>query len=432
VRGIRKTKFNAGSLVEVTAIPCFGKDKSAGRIVERLFGGESTSSVSIRSRKGQGMKSLIQRSAVMLVVGWWFCSSDLVAAASAPGLRLVEQRKADAAKKEMLYLTKEELLEGARKEGRVVVHPGMDETSIPDLIHAFKKRYPFLKEVVGARISGIPAAQREVLEMVSGQARVDSFSPHSTHWSDYTKYKLIQRYDLKTMATDGQFKVPLGMIDDSGVMIWTATNQGAIAYSARLAPEALSKGWESCLDPVRAGKFAVDTKPNVLAWLVPSWGEERVLNYARKLKSNKPIWNRGTTSALTKLAAGEYEFICGAYAHTAQRLLKKDPTLAIKLMIPDPFPVTFNDPNAIYTKAQSPHAGLLWMEFLASNEAQDIMDALDPGIGSFLVEGTVSSKWVQGRNVSLCGSGCRDKEETFMQRIAVEAWELPKVGAEAK
>ena len=378
------------------------------------------------------MKLLIQRLGLILVAGAWFFPPKFVTAAPAPVSRLVEQRKAEAAKKEMIYLTKEELLDGARKEGRVVVHPGMDEISIPDLISAFKKRYPFLKEIAGARITGIPAAQREVLEMVSGQARVDSFSPHSTHWSEYAKHNLILRYDLKAMAADGQFNVPAGMMDDSGVMIWTATNQGAIAYNAKVAPEAVSKGWESCLDPARAGKFTVDTKPNVLAWLVPAWGEERVLNYARKLKSNKPIWNRGTTSALTKLAAGEYEFICGAYAHTAQRLLKKDPTLGIKVMIPDPFPVTFNDPNAIYTKAQSPHAGLLWMEFLASKEAQDIMDALDPGIGSFLVEGTVSSKWVRGRNVSLCGSGCRDKEERFMQRIAVEAWELPKVGATAK
>lgn len=378
------------------------------------------------------MKPLIQRLGLMLVAGSWFFSAQFAAAAPAPASRLVAQRKAEAAKKEMIYLTKEELVEGAKKEGRVVVHPGMDETSIPDLIGAFKKRYPFLKEVVGARVTGIPAAQREVLEMVSGQARVDSFSPHSTHWSEYAKHNLIMRYDLKAMAADGQFNVPAGMIDDSGIMIWTATNQGAIAYNAKVAPEAVSKGWESCLDPAQAGKFAVDTKPNVLAWLVPAWGEERVLNYARKLKSNKPIWNRGTTSALTKLAAGEYEFICGAYAHTAQRLLKKDPTLGIKVMIPDPFPVTFNDPNAIYTKAQSPHAGLLWIEFLASKEAQDIMDVLDPGIGSFLVEGTVSSKWVRGRNVSLCGSGCRDKEERFMQRIAVEAWELPKVGATVK
>ena len=378
------------------------------------------------------MKSRVRQLGVMLAAGLWFISPQFGTAASAPAQRLVEQRKAEAAKREMIYLTKEELVEGAKKEGRVVVHPGMDETSIPDLVSAFKKRYPFLKEVIGARITGIPAAQREVLEMVSGQARVDSFSPHSTHWSEYAKHKLILRYDLKTMAADGQFIVPAGMIDDSGFMIWTATNQGAIAYNAKVGPEAFSKGWDSCLDPAQAGKFTVDTKPNVLAWLVPAWGEEKVLSYARKLKGNKPIWNRGTTSALTKLAAGEYDFICGAYAHTAQRLLKKDPTLAIKLMIPDPFPVTFNDPNAIYARAQSPHAGLLWMEFLASNEAQDIMDALDPGIGSFLVEGTVSSKWVRDRNVSLCGSGCRDKEEKFMQRIAVEAWELPKVGAAAK
>jgi hypothetical protein len=58
------------------------------------------------------------------------------------------------------------------------------------------------------------------------------------------------------------------------------------------------------------------------------------------------------------------------------------------------------------------------MEFWLPDEAQDIMDLLDPGIGSFSEDGI---EQVGARLYVSAGAGA-DKEEKFMQRIAVEVW----------
>jgi len=158
-----------------------------------------------------------------------------------------------------------------------------------------------------------------------------------------------------------------------------------LVYNTKLVPpDKAPKGWEACLDPYFKGKFSVDTKPNVLAWLTPSWGEEKLLGFARRIKENSPL------------------------------------------------PVSFHEHEAIYTGAKNIHSALLWIEFLASREGQDVAESLEPGRSSFLVEGTLTNKLMKGANMSLCGNDCRGTEDKLMQRIATEAWGFPKVGYEPK
>jgi hypothetical protein len=133
------------------------------------------------------MKSLVQRSAVVLAAVWWICSADLVKAASAPGPRLVEQRKAEAAKREMIYLTKEEpwMVQKGRL-GRV--HPRHNIWTSLCLRLSFRN---------GARIT---ASIKEVLRWSwAGRSRLLASAPTGAN----TPHKLILRYDLKTMAADG-------------------------------------------------------------------------------------------------------------------------------------------------------------------------------------------------------------------------------------
>jgi len=49
-----------------------------------------------------------------------------------------------------------------------------------------------------------------------------------------------------------------------------------------------------------------------------------------------------------------------------------------------------------------------------------------------MVEGTLANKLMKGNEVSVCTSSCRGREEKLTERIAVEAWGLPKVSAAPK
>jgi hypothetical protein len=45
-----------------------------------------------------------------------------------------------------------------------------------------------------------------------------------------------------------------------------------------------------------------------------------------------------------------------------------------------------------------------------------------------LVERTLAHKLASGAQLSVCATGCRDREDDLIKRIAVDAWGLPRVG----
>ena len=330
-------------------------------------------------------------------------------------------------KEEKIVLTRTQIMEGAKKEGKLSVSPGFDDSAIPTIVKAFEKKYPFIK-VTSSFAEGIPALQRQLFEMSAGRATLDAFNSNISFWTEYFKQNVIKKFDFKAMAKAGHLNIPLEMIDDSGMVVWLGTNTGVLVYNTKsVQPDKTPKGWDACVDPEWKGKFSVDTKPNVFAWLVSSWGDEKLLSYARRVKENGALWGRGN-QRLVALAQGEVQMLCGNYIHSTQRLLRQDPSAPIKMVVPNPFPMSFHEPEAIYTGAKNPHAALLWLEYLASKEGQEVTESIEPGRGSFLVEGTMAYKMAKGVNVSLCGAECRDKEDKLMQRIATEAWGFPKVG----
>src|SRR6266542_418207 len=212
----------------------------------------------------------------------------------------------------MIHDTREHILEDAKKEGKLVVSPGFEDSTTPHLIEAFKKKYPFVKEVVWSKPADF---KKQLDDLIEGKAVVDAFRPAPNLWSQYFSNNLFRNYDFKKMAEGGHLNIPREMIDESGVVIWSGSIIGIMVYNVnRIASEPTPTGWESCLDPKWSGKFTVDSKPNVIASLAARWGDEKTLDYARKLKQNNPVIVRGSTQGLTKLAAGEFAFMCGVQA----------------------------------------------------------------------------------------------------------------------
>jgi tRNA-binding EMAP/Myf-like protein len=54
------------------------------------------------------------------------------------------------------------------------------------------------------------------------------------------------------------------------------------------------------------GKMVVDTRPKAFVGLIPVWGEQKVLDFVKKLVTYKPQFRRGQTEALQLMAAGEF------------------------------------------------------------------------------------------------------------------------------
>src|SRR5262245_16497927 len=204
-------------------------------------------------------------------------------------------------KQEMISVSSPDIIAGAKKEGKLFLHPALrpeyDEATLPELLKAFNKRYPFIEATWGKSAMGArPNAKQALDELAAGKAVVDILGFSGSFPSEYPQRNLVKKYDLKTMVRDNQIKIPFEMIDHTAMIVWSSNNTGIITYNSTLVSEDNApKGWDSCLDARWKGKFSVDTNPNTLTWLIPRWGEAKVLDFASKLKENNPVFARGNT-----------------------------------------------------------------------------------------------------------------------------------------
>jgi ABC-type Fe3+ transport system substrate-binding protein len=79
-------------------------------------------------------------------------------------------------------------------------------------------------------------------------------------------------------------------VSPNGYFVGVGFSAHVIAYNPSLVPkDRIPRKWEDCLDPYWKGKFAVDTRPKTFAGLSLEWGEEKTLQYVRRLQENQPF-----------------------------------------------------------------------------------------------------------------------------------------------
>ena len=152
-----------------------------------------------------------------------------------------------------VYDTRNHILEDAKKEGKLIVSPGFEESTTPHLIDAFKKKYPFVKEVTWSKPADF---KKQLADLIEGKAQVDAFRPAPNVWSQYFKHNLFKNYDFKGMARDGHLQIPPEVIDESGMVVWSGSIAGMIVYNEnRVGAGPPPTGWESCIDPKWSGQI---------------------------------------------------------------------------------------------------------------------------------------------------------------------------------
>ena len=140
-------------------------------------------------------------------------------------------------RQDMIYVSGEQITEGAKKEGKLFLHPSLrpeyDKATLPNLLKAFGKKYPFVQPTWGVTEMGArPNPQQALAELAAGKAVVDILGFSGSFPSEYPERGLLKKYQLKAMATDGQIKIPLEMIDDTGIIVWSSNNTGIITYNS--------------------------------------------------------------------------------------------------------------------------------------------------------------------------------------------------------
>jgi ABC-type Fe3+ transport system substrate-binding protein len=233
------------------------------------------------------------------------------------------------------------------------------------------------------------------------------------------------------MATQGVLQIPKGMLDQrKRNVIFPTSVFSVVPYNKNLlSPSKVPDSWEGFLKPeFRGKKFSVEIRGGVkdLVAMIPAWGLERVLNYAKTLASQEPVWTIGYTRSLASMVAGDLALAHMINWHSTVRAQQKDARGSLAYKVLEPVPVRLTVADGVVANASHPFAGLLWLEFLASPEAQAIIDKYDPLKSNLYVRGSEVANVLSGKRVSVSTPEDADMVPQLMEKV-IAAMGFPKV-----
>ena len=364
----------------------------------------------------------------LYILGFLFLTSaagfsHLLAAAETPAL-LQAQREAE--KKGHTFIAgHDEIVNRAKSERSLRALSSLPPEAMKAMRAAFKTKYPFI-DIHVEEIDGNEAAQRFILEMKTGRAQAwDANSVLNAFYSEYPPYQ--KKFDILGMAEHGVLKIPTAIIDPiHRNIVAVASNIQVVAYNRNLIPpEKVPSSWEDFLKPdYKGGKFVADIRPAVLSVLVPAWGLEKTLDYARKIAAQQPLWARGYTRALTAMLAGEYALALGPNFGAVKRAQARDAARTLHYKIVEPVPVRLAGTDSVLATAAHPYAALLWLEFQASPEGQELVDRHWPYGASVFVPGSSQEEVTRGRKLSVMNWDHFIKIQDYEKKL-VEAYGFP-------
>ena len=318
-----------------------------------------------------------------------------------------------------------DLVEKAKQERNLRILVNMDPATLKLATKAFNQRYPFIN-LHAQEITGTDMAQRNVLEIKSGRAREwDIIYPSRDLYSEYLPH--LWKIDLLHMAERGVVQIPAAMIDPKNRNIVAPyTRIIAAAYNKdSLSAEQLPKSWDDFLKPEFKGrKFAVDIGPRPIACLVPVWGLEKTMDFARKVAAQEPIWVRGVSRTLPSIVTGEVPMMMGTLLHSVKRAELKDRTGSLRHLVLEPVPVYLTSEQAILATSQNRHAAILWLEWMAGSESQKIADDQEPMGSSHLFRGGGVEQELRGKKLSWVNWEQHGNMESWMAKL-FEAYGFP-------
>ncbi len=295
----------------------------------------------------------------LLLIGWLFLQPSPATGNSETLLN--EVNRLSAAERE------KRIIEGAKKEGGVVVYSSENVTLLQRYEVAFAKKYPFLKAEYW-RAGGDRVGTRVLTESRAGKLQADLVGLAFDVVNEIKAAGILARY----ASPERKFYADV-FKDAEGYFTPTNLIHAVIGYNTKLvSPREAPKDYPDLLSSSWKGSLTIDTEPSraLMGWL-KAWGEERTRKYLEGLARNGVTVTRGHTLQTQLLCAGEYKVAVELYLYTAAQM--KRAGCPINIVYPNPTTVASAQSWAVPVTAPHPHAAALLLDFLLSAEGAEIV-----------------------------------------------------------
>lgn len=255
------------------------------------------------------------------------------------------------------------LVEGAKREGRMVYYSSMSIEDARLFTQGFEKKYPFIKTDI-FRSGHEKILSRLTVEHKVGRPAADAVTVGEFETFHIKKLGLTASYRSPQSAA-----YPEGLKDPEGY--WTDVYHTliVIAYnSRRVSAEEVPRRYEDLLHSRWKGRMALDhNEDRWFSNLLHQMGREKGLEFMRALTRQDVYVRRGRSLITQLLIAGEFDLQITAYWYRVHRLMQSG--APIRWVAVEPVIVGLH-PISLVANGPHPHAGRLFIDYVLSEEGQ--------------------------------------------------------------
>ncbi len=260
----------------------------------------------------------------------------------------------------------ERLIEGAKKEGKVVFYGSMSTSESIVLIRAFEKKYPFLK-VNHYRAGSDTLLEKILIETRSGVYNADVYNLRS-----FTAHVMMEKGLFGQYVSPQSKAIPAGFKDPGGRWASFYMNPATIGYNTSLVSSAEApKDWSDLLLPKWKGQMVMDREESEwFANMLKVMGREKGLDFMKKLARQDIIYRVGHTLLAQLVAAGEFKLAVVIYSPRIE--VMRSSGAPIDWVRANPV-VAYHYVAALSSRPPNPNAARLFLDYVLSKEGQEVL-----------------------------------------------------------
>jgi iron(III) transport system substrate-binding protein len=257
-----------------------------------------------------------------------------------------------------------ELVEGAKKEKKLIFYTTMDLPQTIQVVHDFVQKYPFLD------LELHPLEAETLVKRIQDEARSGMSTWDVLLGGGGLLQPLLEANLVVSYHSPQREAVSDALNDSAGYWSGYYINPYVLGYNTTsVKEEEMPKKYGELLDPRWKGnRIAIDsTAHGLLRGLAEAWGEDKAVAYLKRLAGQEPVMARASITAVDSLHTGNVSMVI-ARAPMIQGYKKK---------LGSPIDWIFLGPtvaqiDAVMVSAQSPHpnAARLFVDFVLSKEGQ--------------------------------------------------------------
>jgi iron(III) transport system substrate-binding protein len=246
----------------------------------------------------------------------------------------------------------ENFIDGAKREGKVVVYTSMTAEQAQKLNDAFKAKYPFIQP------SMFRAVGERLLTKIMAEAQAGKYDFDVVQSAETQAYFLKRKNLLAKYVSPEVKNIQKPFFDPDGYWAAVYMMPNVIGYNTRLVKRnEVPKSDDDLLNPKWKGRIGMDhSKPEWFSWKLKRMGEEKGLAYMKKLGGQEFKLYAGLTILTSLLAAGEFPLVLNTHLHNVEDAKRK--SAPVDWVVQDPVFTKFQ-PIGVGSKTAHPNAARL-------------------------------------------------------------------------